>query len=266
VVSGQSSWLQDGDVLCFLWGTNWIYICYIEESRPPLWSSGQSSWLQIRHALWFLWGTNWIYICYVEESRPPLWSSGQSSWLQLRVVLCFHWGTNGLFIGSVERSRPPLWSDGQSSWLQIQRSGFYSRRYQTFWEVGGLQRGPISLVRTIQELLGTKSSCSGLENRECGRRDPSRWPRSTFHPQKLALTSPKRGCRSLGIFRSRIQATEFVVSSLSWTSVTIAYLRLDRKNRVTEYLAKGQSEVRVQSLKIEMHQNSVTWRPRDGIM
>jgi hypothetical protein len=31
---GQSSWLQNGDVLCFLWGTNWIYICYVEESRP----------------------------------------------------------------------------------------------------------------------------------------------------------------------------------------------------------------------------------------
>jgi hypothetical protein len=25
-----------------------------------------------------------LYICYVEESRPPLWSSGQSSWLQIR--------------------------------------------------------------------------------------------------------------------------------------------------------------------------------------
>jgi hypothetical protein len=25
--SGQSSWLQNGDVLCFLRGTNWIYIC-----------------------------------------------------------------------------------------------------------------------------------------------------------------------------------------------------------------------------------------------
>jgi hypothetical protein len=29
------------------------------------------------------------FICYVEESRPPLWSSGQSSWLQDRDVLCF---------------------------------------------------------------------------------------------------------------------------------------------------------------------------------
>jgi hypothetical protein len=55
--------------------------CYVEESRPPLWSSGQSSWLQIGDVLCFLWGTNWICICYVGESRPPLWSSGQSSWL-----------------------------------------------------------------------------------------------------------------------------------------------------------------------------------------
>jgi hypothetical protein len=26
---------------------------------------------------------------YVEESRPPLWSSGESSWLQIGDVLCF---------------------------------------------------------------------------------------------------------------------------------------------------------------------------------
>jgi hypothetical protein len=29
---------------------NWIYICYLEESRLPLWSSGQSSWLQIQRS------------------------------------------------------------------------------------------------------------------------------------------------------------------------------------------------------------------------
>jgi hypothetical protein len=46
--NGQSSWLHNGDVLCFLWGTNWICICYVEESRPPLWSTGQSTWLQIQ--------------------------------------------------------------------------------------------------------------------------------------------------------------------------------------------------------------------------
>jgi hypothetical protein len=72
----KGSWLQIGDALRSLWGTNWIYICYIEESRPPLLSSDQSSWLQNGDVLCFLWSTNWIYICYVEESRPPLWSSG----------------------------------------------------------------------------------------------------------------------------------------------------------------------------------------------
>jgi hypothetical protein len=29
--SGQSSWLHNGDVLCFLWGTNWICICYVKK-------------------------------------------------------------------------------------------------------------------------------------------------------------------------------------------------------------------------------------------
>jgi hypothetical protein len=94
----KSSWLQNGDVLCFLWGTNWIYICCVEESRPPLWSGGQSSWLQKINVMCFMWGTNWIYICYVEESRLPLWSGGQSSWLQNGNVLCFLWGTKWIYI------------------------------------------------------------------------------------------------------------------------------------------------------------------------
>jgi hypothetical protein len=57
-----------------------------------------------------------------------------------------------------------------------------------------------------------KSSGSGLENREYGRRDSSRWPRGSLYPQKLALTSPTSGCRSVDIFRSRTQATEFSFS------------------------------------------------------
>jgi hypothetical protein len=146
--SGQSFWLQNGDVLCFLWGTKLIYICYVEESRTPLWSSGQSSWLQNGDVLCFLWGTNWIYVCYVEESRLPLWSSGQSSWLQNGDVLCFLWSTSWIYICYVEESRPPLWSSGQSSWLQIQRSGFYYRSYLIFSEVVGLERDPLSLVST----------------------------------------------------------------------------------------------------------------------
>jgi hypothetical protein len=42
---------------------------------------------------------------------------------------------------------------------------------------GSLERGPLSLVATIEELLGRKSSGSGLESRDYGRRDPPRWLR-----------------------------------------------------------------------------------------
>jgi hypothetical protein len=41
-------------------------------------------------------------------------------------------------------------------------------------QVVGLERGPLSLVSTIEELLDKKSSGSCLENREYGRMDPSR--------------------------------------------------------------------------------------------
>jgi hypothetical protein len=50
----------------------------------------------------------------------------------------------------------------------------------------GLERGPLSLVSTIEELLVRKSSGSGLERREYGRRDPSRLPRGIFYQQKVS--------------------------------------------------------------------------------
>jgi hypothetical protein len=49
----------------------------------------------------------------------------------------------------------------------------------------------------------------GLQNREYGRRDPSRWSHGTLYPLKLAVTSPTSGGRSVGIVPSRTQATEF---------------------------------------------------------
>jgi hypothetical protein len=51
-----------------------------------------------------------------------------------------------------------LWSSGQSS-------GFDSRRHQIFWEVVGLERGPLSFMRIIEELF-QENTGSGLENRD----------------------------------------------------------------------------------------------------
>jgi hypothetical protein len=49
---------------------------------------------------------------------------------------------------------------------------FDFRNYQIFGEVVGLERGPLSLVSTTEELLGRKRSGSGLENRKYDRGDP----------------------------------------------------------------------------------------------
>jgi hypothetical protein len=107
-------------------------------------------------------------------------------------------------------SWPPLWSSGQSSWLQIQRFRFDSLSYQIFWAVVGLERGPLSLVGTIEELLERKIRGSDVEIRQYGSRDPSRWPRGTLYPQKLALTSWTSGGRSVGIVCLQTQGMEFV--------------------------------------------------------
>jgi hypothetical protein len=83
-------------------------------------------------------------------------------------------------------------------------------RYQIFWEVVGLERSPLGLVSSTEELLGRKNNGSGPESREYCRKDPLLWPRFTLYPEKLALTSPTSGGFSVGIVRSRTQATEFV--------------------------------------------------------
>jgi hypothetical protein len=73
----------------------------------------------------------------------------------------------------------------------------------------GLERGPLNFVSTVEELLGRKSNGSGLEIREYGLGSVTL---TTWHPlsaKKLALTSQTSGFRSVGIVRSRTQATEF---------------------------------------------------------
>jgi hypothetical protein len=90
---------------------------------------------------------------------------------------------------------------------------FDSRRYQIFWEIMGLERGPLSLVSITEELLERKSSGSGLYKTYInGRGDPLRWPRDTLYPQKLTLTWPTSGGLSVGTFRLRTKVKEFSFS------------------------------------------------------
>jgi hypothetical protein len=99
----------------------------------------------------------------------------------------------------------------------------------------GLERGPLSLVSTTEDLLGRKSSGSGLENREEGRRDPSHFPRGSFCTQKLALISPTSGGRSVGAVPSRAQAADFtsvltVLDPVFLRINTAAVLRIDDRH------------------------------------
>jgi hypothetical protein len=74
----------------------------------------------------------------------------------------------------------------------------------------GLERGPLSLVSTIEQLIGNKCSCSGLEIYEITAVGIRRADQATpLYPQKLDLTSPTSGGCSVGIVRSRTETTEF---------------------------------------------------------
>jgi hypothetical protein len=76
----------------------------------------------------------------------------------------------------------------------------------------GLETGPLSLVTSIEELLGRKNSCSDLQSREYGSGEPSRRPRDTFNLQKLTLTWPTSGGCSAGTVRSRNKGMEISFS------------------------------------------------------
>jgi hypothetical protein len=74
--------------------------------------------------------------------------------------------------------------------------------------VVGLERGPLSLVSTIEELLDRKVAAPvyKIENTAIGM---SRWPRGTLYPQKMAIASPTSGDRSVSIVRLWTQTMEF---------------------------------------------------------
>jgi hypothetical protein len=72
-----------------------------------------------------------------------------------------------------------------------------------------LEQGPLSLVITTEELLDRKVAAPvyKTENTAVGTRHADHVAPSIR--QKLAITSPTSGCRSVGIVRSRTQTMDF---------------------------------------------------------
>jgi hypothetical protein len=75
----------------------------------------------------------------------------------------------------------------------------------------GLERGPLSLMSTTEELLGRKLAAPVLkiENTAIGihRADHAK----LLYPQKLALTLQTSGSCSVGIVRQRTKSTKLLV-------------------------------------------------------
>jgi hypothetical protein len=65
--------------------------------------------------------------------------------------------------------------------------GFDSRRFQIVWEAACLELGPLSLVRTTEEILEEKVADPVTKTEINDRGNPLRWPRKTLYPQKLVL-------------------------------------------------------------------------------
>jgi hypothetical protein len=97
-----------------------------------------------------------------------------------------------------------------------------------------LELGPLGLVIIIEELLERKSSSTGLENRDQGRRGSSAL--TARHPflstkTNIGTNFADKGRRTVCIVRSQTQATDFVFVLFVLSEPSVGGLRKSARNR-----------------------------------
>jgi hypothetical protein len=96
-------------------------------------------------------------------------------------------------------------------------AGVDSRPYQMFWEVVGLERGPLIIVKITEELLEWKSSGSGSRKSRLTAVGIRCADHTTPSSQKLAVTSPKSGGRLVDKFACGLKSRSSVLKYYRFT-------------------------------------------------
>jgi hypothetical protein len=96
---------------------------------------------------------------------------------------------------------PPLWFSGQSSWLKIQKSRVRFPTLPDYLWNSGPWKGPLSLMRTVEELLEWQVAAAAWKTEINNSRDLLRWPCNTFVALK-AGTNFTEQWRPLGLYTS----------------------------------------------------------------
>jgi hypothetical protein len=134
---------------CLVCWLEWNYVVCRAEFHSALHTRRSSVWsdkYQVSHS-YGIFSRWWAHNCpkHVAKSNKHMKKICAPSWFYLQKIyflIIYHWIFDRL-CGLVVRV----------SGYRYRGLGFDSRRYHIFWVVVGLERGPLSLVRSIEELL-----------------------------------------------------------------------------------------------------------------
>jgi hypothetical protein len=153
----------------FYWHRKWLHI--VDYSVLKVWKVGTHAFLNVQY-FFFSHSQLLLYVRYIQMIWCLKLCYRWSRWLtfpgyMIWLLYVSHHSTFlvALQVVCLDTLKMACFSLQEQHVVKFLCLTFDSRHYQIFWVVG-LERGPLSLVSTIEELRGRNSSSSGLENQE----------------------------------------------------------------------------------------------------